>query len=133
MFDVGFAELAVIGMVALLVLGPERLPRAARATGLYLRRARAAWYSVRGQIERELAAEDLKRATGEVQQALGLEQVPVAASPSLQAAGAMPEALSGTAPDTAPDTLSSDSLPDSASGPDRPEPPPGAGPDAGRS
>ena len=61
MFDVGFTELLVIAVVALLVLGPERLPRAARFAGLWVRRARAQWHSVRAELERDLAAEDLQR------------------------------------------------------------------------
>ena len=61
MFDVSLIELAVIALVALLVLGPEKLPRAARTVGLYARRARNSWQAVRADIERELAADDLKR------------------------------------------------------------------------
>lgn len=61
MFDVGFGELLLIAVVALVVLGPERLPRAARFAGLWVRRARAQWYSVKSELERELEAEDLKR------------------------------------------------------------------------
>jgi len=65
MFDIGFSELVVIAVVALIVLGPERLPRAARFAGLWVRRARAQWYSVKTELERELAAEDLKRSVDE--------------------------------------------------------------------
>ena len=61
MFDLGFGELLLIALVALVVLGPERLPKAARFAGLWVRRARAQWYSVRSELERELAAEELKR------------------------------------------------------------------------
>ncbi|MBD8526627.1 Sec-independent protein translocase protein TatB [Pseudomarimonas arenosa] len=61
MFDIGFFELLLIGIVGLLVLGPERLPRAARTAGLWMRRARATWYSVRNELERELAEADLKK------------------------------------------------------------------------
>lgn len=61
MFDIGFWELAIISVIALLVLGPERLPRVARTVGKYLSKARRTWSSVRREIERELAAEDLKR------------------------------------------------------------------------
>src|SRR4051812_48316558 len=61
MFDVGMGEDGLIAIVALLVLGPERLPRAARTAGLLVRKARNSWQSVRSEIERELAAEDLKR------------------------------------------------------------------------
>lgn len=61
MFDLSLVELGVVALVALLVLGPEKLPRAARTAGLYLRRARQSWYSVKADIERELAADELKR------------------------------------------------------------------------
>jgi sec-independent protein translocase protein TatB len=61
MFDIGFSELFVIALVALLVLGPERLPRAARFAGLWVRRARAQWYSVKSELENELADDELKR------------------------------------------------------------------------
>jgi sec-independent protein translocase protein TatB len=60
MFDVGFSELLIIGVVALLVLGPERLPHAARFAGLWVRRARAQWASVRAELERELETERLR-------------------------------------------------------------------------
>lgn len=61
MFDVGFSELVLIGVVALVVLGPERLPGAARTAGALVRRARASWASVKAEVEREIAAEELKR------------------------------------------------------------------------
>ena len=61
MFDIGFSELVMIGVLALIVLGPERLPKAARFAGLWVRRARAQWYSVKDELERELAADELKR------------------------------------------------------------------------
>ena len=51
----------MIAIVALLVLGPERLPKAARFAGLWVRRARAQWYSVKSELENELAADELKR------------------------------------------------------------------------
>jgi sec-independent protein translocase protein TatB len=61
MFEVGYSEIFITAIVALLVLGPERLPKAARFAGLWLRRARAQWYSVRAELERELASEELRR------------------------------------------------------------------------
>ena len=70
MFDVGFSELLIIAVVALLVLGPERLPKAARFAGLWVRRARAQWSSVKAEFERDLADEDLKRSLRETQDAL---------------------------------------------------------------
>jgi sec-independent protein translocase protein TatB len=60
MFEVGFSEMLVIAVVALLVLGPEKLPNAARFAGLWIRRARAQWYSVKAELEREIAAEQLR-------------------------------------------------------------------------
>ena len=61
MFDIGFSELLVIAVVALIVLGPERLPKAARFAGLWVRKARAQWYSVKSEFEREMAADELRR------------------------------------------------------------------------
>jgi len=61
MFDLGFSELLIIAVVALVVLGPERLPKAARFVGVWARRARAQWTSVKDELERDLASEDLKR------------------------------------------------------------------------
>ncbi|GAB3101624.1 Sec-independent protein translocase protein TatB [Lysobacter terrae] len=61
MFDIGFGEIFLIAVVALLVLGPERLPKAARFAGLWVRRARAQWYSVKAELENELADDELKR------------------------------------------------------------------------
>lgn len=61
MFDVGFSELLLIAIVALIVLGPERLPKAARFAGLWVRRARAQWHSVKSELETELADEDMRR------------------------------------------------------------------------
>ncbi|MBD9370845.1 twin-arginine translocase subunit TatB [Xanthomonas sp. XNM01] len=70
MFDIGFGELLLIAVVALVVLGPERLPKAARFAGLWVRRARAQWHSVRADLERELEAEELKRSLRETQESL---------------------------------------------------------------
>lgn len=70
MFDIGFSELVVIGIVALVVLGPERMPKAARFAGLWVRRARAQWYSVKSELERELAAEELKRTLHDTRQTM---------------------------------------------------------------
>ncbi len=66
MFDVSFFELAVVGLIALLALGPERLPGAARTLGALLRRARTSWFNLRNELERELDAEALRRPFGDV-------------------------------------------------------------------
>ena len=70
MFDIGFSELLIIAVVALVVLGPERLPKAARFAGLWVRRARAQWYSVKSELERDLAAEELRRSLDDTREAM---------------------------------------------------------------
>jgi sec-independent protein translocase protein TatB len=70
MFDIGFSELLLIAVVALVVLGPERLPKAARFAGLWVRRARAQWYAVKSELEHELAAEELQRSLHETREAV---------------------------------------------------------------
>jgi sec-independent protein translocase protein TatB len=66
-FDVGFWELAMVGLVALLVFGPERLPSLARTAGLWLGRARRFLSTVKADIEQELKTEELKRILNEQQ------------------------------------------------------------------
>ncbi|MGH8611279.1 MAG: Sec-independent protein translocase protein TatB [Gammaproteobacteria bacterium] len=61
MFDIGFWELMLVGVVALLVLGPDRLPEAARTAGLWVSRARRAVGYLRAEIEREVDLGELKR------------------------------------------------------------------------
>lgn len=61
MFDISIGKLALVAVIALIVLGPERLPRAARTAGMLLRKARSSWQNVRDEIEREISAEELKR------------------------------------------------------------------------
>lgn len=72
MFDIGFGKLALIAVVALIVLGPERLPRVARTAGALVRRARNSWASVRAEIERELATDELKRSIREAAEAVDI-------------------------------------------------------------
>ena len=59
MFDVGFAEIFLLALIGLLVLGPERLPAVARTLGGFMRKARASWISLRNTIEAELAEDDI--------------------------------------------------------------------------
>ena len=59
MFDVGFAELFLLALIGLLVLGPERLPGVARTVGGFVRKARMSWVSLRNTIESELAEADI--------------------------------------------------------------------------
>ncbi|MEO8000972.1 MAG: Sec-independent protein translocase protein TatB [Arenimonas sp.] len=60
MFDVGLSEILIIAIIALVVLGPERLPKAARLAGFWVRKARAQWYTVKAELESEMADEELK-------------------------------------------------------------------------
>ncbi len=65
MLDIGFWELVVIAVLALLVIGPERLPEVARKVGYWTGRARRFITSVRSEIERELRTEELERMLNE--------------------------------------------------------------------
>jgi sec-independent protein translocase protein TatB len=60
MFDVGLLELLLVGIVALLVVGPERLPKLARTAGMWLGRGRRFISSVKDDIDRELKADELR-------------------------------------------------------------------------
>ncbi|WP_374972641.1 Sec-independent protein translocase protein TatB [Spongiibacter marinus] len=61
MFDIGFAELLLIAVLGLLVLGPERLPTAVRTISLWLGRLRRSFTSIRQEIEREVGADEIRR------------------------------------------------------------------------
>lgn len=74
MSQLGFVELVVIGLIALVVLGPERLPTAARTVGALLRRLRSSWAGVRSEIERELAADEIKQRLAQARHDLDLSR-----------------------------------------------------------
>jgi len=61
MFDIGFSELMVIGIVALLVIGPERLPKVARTLGHLLGRAQRYVNDVKSDINREMQLDELRK------------------------------------------------------------------------
>lgn len=74
MFDIGFVELVICSIIALLVLGPERLPAAARATGRWIGGARRMFSQFTSELDRQLKAEELReelRKAGDV----GLDDV----------------------------------------------------------
>ena len=129
MFDVGFSELLIIAVVALLVLGPERLPKAARLAGLWVRKARAQWYSVKSELELELAQEEMKKHLQEAENSIRapmqeLQQDLRQAEDGLNAAltdlarsaEAEPDVGAGNAIDTTPDPAAFEA--------DEPPPPP---------
>ena len=62
MFDIGFSELVVVGVVALIVIGPERLPKVARTAGHLLGRFQRYAASVKSDISREMQLEELRKA-----------------------------------------------------------------------
>src|SRR5574340_119435 len=62
MFDIGFSELVVIGVVALIVIGPERLPKVARTAGLLYGRLQRYVSSVKSDISREIQLDEIRRA-----------------------------------------------------------------------
>jgi sec-independent protein translocase protein TatB len=61
MFDISFPELILIAIVALLVIGPERLPETLRTIGLWIGRIRRSFTSVKTEIEREIGMDDIRR------------------------------------------------------------------------
>jgi sec-independent protein translocase protein TatB len=67
-FDIGFFELCLVVIVALLVLGPERLPVAARALGRWIGKAQRAFVSVKNEINRELQLDELRQQLKQQQQ-----------------------------------------------------------------
>jgi sec-independent protein translocase protein TatB len=60
MFDISFSELVVIGMVALIVVGPERLPRVARTVGHLFGRAQRYARDIKFDIERQIEMDEIK-------------------------------------------------------------------------
>ena len=69
MFDIGFSELLVIGIVALIVIGPEKLPRVARTVGHLAGRLQRYVSDVKADINREIELEELRKMRDSMQQA----------------------------------------------------------------
>lgn len=61
MFDIGFFEICLIAIIALLVIGPEKLPRVARTTGLWLGKFRGMIKTVQYEIDEQVRIDELKR------------------------------------------------------------------------
>ncbi len=76
MFDIGFWELAIIALVALVVVGPERLPKLAYTAGKWLGKGRKVIQQVKTEIDKEIKAEELKEILAEQKKQLNpLEEI----------------------------------------------------------
>lgn len=69
MFDIGFTEMVIIAVVALVVLGPERLPKVARQAGHWMGKLRRYVEDVKSDINRQMELDELRKLQTEVQQA----------------------------------------------------------------
>ncbi|MDP3536810.1 Sec-independent protein translocase protein TatB [Halomonas sp. M1] len=70
MLDIGFLELMLIGIVSLLVLGPERLPKAARTAGMWIGKIKRTVSGMQREISAQLEAEELRQKLNEQQKKL---------------------------------------------------------------
>jgi sec-independent protein translocase protein TatB len=85
MLDVGFSEILLTSAIALIVLGPERLPKVARQVGNWMGRARAMARQLSEQLEREVTAEELLKTQSKSTSGTGL---PASSTPSPHSGGA---------------------------------------------
>lgn len=74
MFDIGFLELIIVAIIALLVLGPERLPHAARTAGRWVGRIRRTVGNFSREIERQIDAEELREQLKKSGESLNIEE-----------------------------------------------------------
>ncbi len=87
MFDFGISELAVIAVVALVVIGPERLPKVARTVGTLLGRAQRYVNDVKAEVNREMELDELRKLKTEMQEAAqGIQQQVTTAGAEMQSA-----------------------------------------------
>jgi sec-independent protein translocase protein TatB len=61
MFDIGFSELVLVGIVALLVIGPERLPETVRTASMWLNRIRRGFNEIKQEVQQELHNDSVMR------------------------------------------------------------------------
>ncbi len=117
MFDIGFSELMVIAVVALIVIGPERLPKVARTVGHLFGRMQRYVNDVKSDISREMALDDLRKLQSSMQDTMRsveqsvteevrsaeAEMNKIAADVPAATADRAPSEVRETAPATAPD------------------------------
>ncbi len=70
MLDLGLSKLAVIGVLALIVVGPEKLPRVARTVGTLLGKAQRYMHEVKAEVNRSIALDELRQAQAEMQSSM---------------------------------------------------------------
>jgi sec-independent protein translocase protein TatB len=118
MFDVGFPELILIAVVALLVIGPERLPETLRTIGLWIGRIRRSFTSVKAEIEREVGMDDIRRQLHNEAVMAELKRIEREVRDSVNPVAQGPEAGASSAPENRIEPPPTDAaptpLPDSA-------------------
>jgi sec-independent protein translocase protein TatB len=105
MFDVGFSEIIMVGLVALLVIGPEKLPKAARVAGFWLGKSRSIIANVKAEIQHELHAEDMRQL---LQQQIAQQELSSTINDTQAALSEINSALEAIVSDTKAITLAND-------------------------
>lgn len=117
MFDIGFSELLLVGLVALLVLGPERLPGAVRTAGLWIGRLKRSFLAIKQEVEREIGADEIRRQLHN-EQIMALER-------QMKESILPPAAIAPVeSPTTTPDAPAAASEPSAPAAPTEPQQPP---------
>jgi len=108
MFDIGFFEFIIIGILALLVLGPERLPKAARTAGMWVGRIKQGFSSIQQEVNQQLHIEEMQRQLEDnrrkLEETLRKQEQSIAESTGPQASDADDSAKEASAPSLAPDS-----------------------------
>ena len=90
MFDIGFSELVMIGLVSLIVIGPERLPKVARIAGYWIGKSRSMMASVKAEIHQEFQQEELRQL---LKEQVDLQELHAAINETTQATDALKVSL----------------------------------------
>ncbi len=96
MFDIGFWELGLVALVALLVIGPERLPKVARLAGFWVGKGQRMAASVRHEIKVELYAEELRQRIKDQSPETEIREIMDDTSQALESISKLPEELEKT-------------------------------------
>ncbi len=116
MFDMGFTEMMLIGIVALIVIGPERLPGVARTAGKYFGRLKRFMTTVKADVEQELRADELRQILADQQRELDTlkDSINTAGREIEEEAGKLSEAGNEVARDLEDDPAAAPAAVDSA-------------------